>query len=121
MANEIALAGGLTVAKNSAQISMSGSKTVDMAGNPFISNIQIIGTTSEQLVFGDVTAPGYLFLKNLDTTNYCMVSLVSPVVSATAFCTLKAGEFLVLPTRQTTVYAIANSAPVNVQVGLSSV
>lgn len=120
MANEILTRATLNVTKNNAAISMDGTKQMDMAGNTFIGNVQTVGLTTEALLLGDVSSMGYLFLKNLDATNFCMFSLVSPAASGGAFCTLKAGEFAVIPTRQTTIYAIADTAPVNVQVGACS-
>lgn len=87
------------------------------AGTNNIGNVQNIGTTTEALVFGDVTTIGYMFLKNLDATNYVEFDLNTPV-STTAFCKLLPGECAFIPTRQTTIYGKSNTAAVDVMVVL---
>lgn len=117
MANEITLTAGLSIIKNGASVSgaISGLR-ISQTGNNSIGNIQNVGTTTEQLSFGDVTTPGYLFVKNLDATNFVLVSLATPAISGTSFAKLLPGEAFVIPTRQTTVYAIADTAACDVLV-----
>ncbi len=47
-----------------------GQIDVDQAAIGRYGGVQIIGTTEEILDFGDVSTAGYLFLRNLDATNY---------------------------------------------------
>lgn len=96
-------------------ITGTGSGTITQAGTDNIGSVQNIGTSTEALVIGDVTTIGYLFLKNLDATNYVEISLTSPV-GAEAFIKLLAGECAFLPTRQTTIYGKANTAAVDLLV-----
>jgi len=93
-------------------INGTGSFNVTQAGTDNIGNVQNIGTSTEALVLGDVTTIGYLFLKNQDATNYVEISLTNPV-GAEAFIKLLAGESAFIPTRQTTIYAKANTAAVD--------
>jgi hypothetical protein len=93
----------------------AGSISAIQAGTNNIGNVQNIGATTEALTFGDVTTIGYLFLHNLDATNYVEFDLNTPV-AGTAFCKLLPGECAFIPTRQTTIYAKANAAAVDVDV-----
>jgi hypothetical protein len=116
MANEIVLTGGLNVTKSGVTVSANGSKTIDMSGDQLLGNVQIIGTVTEALSFVDVVTIGYVYVKNLDTTNFIEIGLVTAVTSGNALITLKAGEFAVFPTRQTVIYAKADTAPCNLQI-----
>jgi hypothetical protein len=102
--------GGTVVVKG------SGSETATQSGAQLLSNVQIIGTTTEALLLGDVTTIGWLYLENLDSTNFVRVGLATPVTSGDAFLTIPAGQFALVPTRQTTIYAIADTANVNLRV-----
>lgn len=116
MANEITLSASLSIVKSGVSIAGTVSGlAVTQAGDQSIGNVQNIGTSSEALTIGDVTTIGYLFLKNLDATNYVEFDLNNPV-STTAFCKLLPGEGALIPTRQTTIYGKANTAAVNVHV-----
>lgn len=117
MANEISISAQLTLNKSGITlIGQVGSLSITQAGAQNISNTQAIGTTTEQLSLVDVATPGYLFVKNLDATNFVLVSLVTPAVSGTSFSKLLPGEAFLLPTRQTVIYAIADTASCNLQV-----
>lgn len=110
MSNTITISVSAAVALASGgSISGSGGNTITQAGTNNIGNVQNIGATTEQLVYGDVTTIGYLFIKNLDATNYIEFDLNTPV-STTAFCRLLPGESAFIPTRQTTIYGKANTA-----------
>ena len=116
MANEITLTAALSVVKSGVSISgQVNSKSITQAGDQSLGNVQIIGTSTEALTLGDVVTIGYLYLKNLDSTNFVEFDLNTPV-AGTAFCKLLAGEAAVIPTRQTTIYAKADTANVNVNV-----
>jgi hypothetical protein len=89
-----------------------------MAGDQMISNVQIIGTSSEALVLGDVTTVGYVYLKNLDPTNFVSVSVITPAVASTSFCKLLPGDMTIIKAVGTspTLTAIADTGSVNLQV-----
>jgi hypothetical protein len=116
MANEIQISAALTINRSGATFTGTGSSSITQAGSPNIANTQVIGTSTEALVIGDVTAVGYLFLKNLDASNRIDISLATPVVANAAFCTLLPGECALIPTRLETIYALADSAPANLLV-----
>lgn len=116
MANEITIAATLSIARNGATLVGSGNFNIDQVGLASASNVQAIGTTTEALDIGDITAIGFLFVKNLDATNYVELGLVTPVSAADAFITLRPNEFALVPTRLEAIYAKANTAPVNLLV-----
>lgn len=116
MANEITLNAGATCTKSGVSISASASASISQSGAQNISNVQIIGATTEAITLGDVATIGYLFVKNLDATNFVTIGLATPVTSGDASIHLLPGEFALIPTRQATWYALADTAPVNLQV-----
>lgn len=110
MSNTISLSISASVAlSGGGAITGSGSNSITQSGTDNIGNVQNIGTTTEALVLGDVTTIGYLFVKNLDATNYVEFDLNTPV-AGTAFAKLLPGESMLVPTRQTTIYGKANTA-----------
>lgn len=114
MANEIQASCSLSASKGGASVSVTGSINPTMAGDQMIQNVQIIGTSSEALVLGDVTTIGFLLVKNLDSTNYVEVD------SATTFDNwpqkILAGEAILLKPQTATLYGKANTAACNVQI-----
>lgn len=117
MANETTIVAQLTCTKSGVTVSGNpGSKVITMAGDQLFSNVQEIGTTTEQISLGEIATPGYVWLKNNDDTNFVEIDLNTPVASGTAFVTLLPGEFCLLPTRMTTIYAKADTAAVNLAV-----
>jgi hypothetical protein len=121
MANEIQLSASLTVNRNGATFTGLGSSNITQNNTPSLANTQIIDwVTSEALLIGDVSMIGYLFVKNLDASNYIELSLATPVLPAAAFVTLLPGECALIPTRLEVIYAKANAAPANLLVVAAS-
>jgi hypothetical protein len=121
MANTVTFSGVVNWANGTTaggSISASSSNSVTQSGSTAAVNVQAIGTTTEALVVAaDSVMPGYLFLKNLDATNFVNIDLNTPVVAgSTAFCKLRAGEWAFIPTSRTTIYALADTATVNLQI-----
>lgn len=114
MANEIQFSASLQVA-NGTTVSLNASASATMAGADFIAGTQAIGTTTEAITLGDVATPGYIMIKNTDATNFVQIGLATPVTAGDAFAKLLPGEFCLVPTRQTVIYALADTAPVNIQ------
>ena len=115
MANEINVSCSLSSSKNGAAISSGQfTKTADMTGDQMITNVQIVGTAAEALNLGDVSTIGYTLFKNMDATNYVDISLIND--GSTPFCTLKPGDVSLIKLSTATVYAKANTAPVNLLV-----
>jgi hypothetical protein len=116
MANEISISASLTWTKSGATISGASSSTITQVEENVLGNVQIIGTDSETIKFGDVTTPGYLFFRNRDTTNFVQIGIAEIASAANAVITLKAGEGAILPTRLTGWHAKADTAPINLLV-----
>ena len=87
-----------------------------MSGDQMISNVQIIGTSSESVLLGDVTTIGYVYLRNMDATNFVSISALATAVAGTSFCKLLAGDACIFKAVSTQLTAIADTAPVNLQV-----
>ena len=81
---------------------------VDVSGDNYICNVQNIGTSEEALTLGDVSAGGFMFLQNLDATNYVEIR---PAQGVADLIKMKAGEpALFRLTGDASPYAIANTA-----------
>lgn len=104
-------------------ITASGSKATTQVGTTAAQFVQIIGTTTEVLVFpSDSVPPGRIFLKNLDPTNFISVDLNTPVVpGSTAFLKIFPGEEQRITTLRTTIYALADTSPCNLQITIAPV
>jgi hypothetical protein len=115
MSAEITVTTGLASTKNGATIS-SGTKTSshDQSGDQGIGNIQIVGTSWEALVLGDVSSIGFVRLLNLDATNYVEVALAND--NSQVFAKMKAGEAALFRASTATMYVRANTAACNVHV-----
>jgi hypothetical protein len=86
MANEVMLQALLRCAKGGAVSGISfGPATFTMSGNAVQEGVQVVGTTEEALILGDVTSPGWLFLRNLDPTNFVTMRAI---VTGTPFLRL---------------------------------
>ncbi len=122
MAKEITIGTTLNANKNGASLNRNDSTQIDMAGSTFIQNVQTISasTGTVTLDMGSVTSPGFVRLKNVDPTNFVCFSLTSGATASNAFCTLRPGEHALIPTRQTNIYARADTAAVNVEVMVAS-
>ena len=115
MANEIIASASLGSSKNGANISANATKTADMAGDQMIGTVQIIGTAAEAISLGDVSTIGYIFLKNMDATNFVQIALDSGVSTA-IFAKLLAGDITLVKAATATLYAKADTANVNLLV-----
>lgn len=96
-------------------IALTVQASKDMAGEQGTQNVQIVGTSTEAIDVGDVSTIGYVLLKNLDSTNYVEVALATPATTQ-IFTKLRAGDIAIFPAATATMYAIANTAPVNLLV-----
>lgn len=120
MANEISITVAFSVNKDGTSISSAVSKQVTMSGSAKIANVQSIGTSSEALQIGDITDLGYLFLQNLDATNFIQLSLTTPVTAGNAFIKLLPGEPAFVPCRNETIYALADTGSCLLEVSACS-
>src|SRR5437667_12608132 len=111
MANKITITGGLKWTDGKDTIEAKVSISADQAGTNAIGSVQTIGVTVEPLALGDVSTIGYIAFKNKDDTNYVEIDNATPLGSPSAIKLLP-GEGVTIPTRLTTWYAKANTAPV---------
>jgi len=109
--NVITVNASLTVANgNFTARYTSGALQIDQViaggGAPGFVNI---GTSEETVSFGDITTPGYVFIRNLDDTNY--VTLGPDSTGMVAAIKLKAGEVALFRTDDSATWkAQANTA-----------
>lgn len=112
MANELTLVVAMTFSKGGAENQRSESIQVTVTGDAFTHEIQEIGTSEEEVAQGaEVGTPGYMFVKNLDSTNYIEIGSTSGVYDIK----LKAGEIALYRHNSATVYAKANTAACNLE------
>lgn len=117
MADELTLS-GLRIAftkTNCPSVAFNASSiTVDVAGTQVYDNVQSVGTAEEAILMGDVAAGGYMYVQNMDPTNF--VSL-RQATGAANFIKLLAGEWAIfrLSADATAPFAIADTAACNVR------
>lgn len=117
MANEIyfKLQGRYTPANSNTNPTAIGvvEKYINQTGVDHQAGTQSIGTTEESVSWSsDIGDEGYLFIRNLDTTNYVQLGFSTGVYGIR----LKAGEFALIRLEPgATLYAKANTATVNIQ------
>ena len=88
-------------------------KYITQTGVDHQAGTQSVGTTEETVSWiADIGDEGYIFLRNLDPTNYVQFGFSTGVYGMR----LKAGEFAVFRLEPgATLYARANTAAVNIQ------
>jgi len=112
MANELSVSARISFSKSNARVSRSDTELIDVTGSEFTHQVQVIGTTEEQIEQGaDVGTPGYLWIKNLDATNYVEIGSTTGVYDIK----LKAGEIALYRHNSATIYAKANTASCRVE------
>lgn len=115
MANEISLSFELRFAKGAARDGMPfGPATFTLTGTLHSHKQQVVGTTAEALDLGEITAGGFLAIKNLDATNYVQVR---GAAGQTPLARLRAGEGCVfrLDNAATAPTVQANTAAVTIE------
>lgn len=114
MASEIEVRGRLSFSKSGAAGGMDAAGTFTLTGTKYQRGRQNVGTSEEALILGDAAAGGWVFIKNLDATNY--VSLRS-ATGATDFIRINAGEFAMfrLHASSSAPFIIANTAAVEIE------
>jgi hypothetical protein len=112
MSNELKIIVSLNFSKGGAKANRAESIQVDVTGDAFTHEVQSVGTSEEELAQGaDLGTPGYIFIKNLDDTNYVEVGSTTGVYDIK----LKAGEVALYRHNSGTIYAKANTAACNVE------
>uniref|UniRef100_A0A6M3K0G2 Uncharacterized protein n=2 Tax=viral metagenome TaxID=1070528 RepID=A0A6M3K0G2_9ZZZZ len=112
MSGELTLRTSLSFNKSDAKVNRADGISVDVTGDAFTDGVQEIGTSEEEVVQGaDVGTPGYVWMKNLDATNYVEVGSTTGVYDIK----LKAKQIALWPHNSATIYAKANTAACNIQ------
>lgn len=90
MAAEITIRASLVFHKGSGMDGVDpGELSVTMTGSRYLHGRQSIGTSEEPLVLGEVPAGGWLWIRNLDATNYVVMK---GAAAAVALPRMRAGE-----------------------------
>jgi hypothetical protein len=110
MANELTLQFSMSFSKTgSASLDKrSGNASVTVTGTDVIMATQSIGTSAEDIALGDITTSGYMFVHNLDGTNYVEIGK-DDTGTFEAVVKLKAGEYGLFRLATTAPQAKANS------------
>lgn len=115
MANEITIAAKLAFAKGVLSDEMQQvAKTLDMTGVPYERRTMSVPTTAggTALPLGDVSTPGWCFIKNTDPTNYITVK---PAVAGVDTIKIKAGEIAMFRFAAAAPAVLANTAAVVIE------
>ena len=114
MANEISLSFRMGVTNGNydpGTISVSN-QLIDQAAAGAVEGIQNIGTSEETLGVGGLSTKGWIFMRNLDATNYIEAGFATTVYGIK----LEAGECAMFRTGgSATIYLKANTAACNLQ------
>lgn len=116
MANEITLTASVSLTNGNLKKSFApGTVQITQTTLGADDRVVSIGTTEEDLAFGDVATLGFLCVRNLDSTNYVQWGPKSAGVMV-AIGRLKPGEYAIIRIEPgVTIRAIANTAACKVQ------
>ena len=92
-----------------------GPVSIDVSGSTYLRQVQIVGTSKEAMLLGDVGTPGYVMLHNCDSANFVEVF---PNNTDAGLVKLKKGEWAVFRLDAAAPYLKADTAPVNVEIFL---
>lgn len=113
MANEITLSIALSFLKGGRKAEMlSLGQLLTMTGTDYVLGTQTIGTSAEAIAKNDIGTCGLIGIKNLDATNYVTIRDGSGGADVVK---VKPGEVQVFRLATNSPYAIANSAPVEIE------
>lgn len=112
MSNELTVTMSIRFSKGGAKYQKTFTDTIDVTGDAFTSGVQAIGTSEEEVAQGaDLGTPGWVWIKNLDSTNYVEIGSTTGVYDIK----LLAGEGCLYRHNSATVYAKANTAACNIE------
>lgn len=111
MANELQISLNGSYAKNGATDLFNAAAQVTVTSNYISSGIASVGTVDETISLGDVSTVGFIFLKNLDDTNFVEIGSDGSSYPLK----LKAGEALLTRWNAAAIHAKADTATVNLQ------
>ena len=115
MSKEITLNTSLTITKGTLSDSTRDRYQTDLTGSKYAAGVVSVGTSTHQaLATTTITTPGFLYVKNLDATNYIQVGADSSGTFV-PYTKLKAGESFVFRPATSALYAKANTAAAQLQ------
>lgn len=115
MAGELYTTTRLRFRKGDISVDKTSAVTGDVAGNAYSAGVQEIPTTSggTAISIGSaVGTKGMAFFRNLDDENYVELGVQDGSMNFIAFAKLKAGQAALVPLASSTIYALANTAAV---------
>jgi len=115
MANEITLQFNIKVSKNGAVSQINPSvRQIDQAGKTQYKNIQVIGTSAEEILLGDVSAARFLVLRSIRSDNP-NISIYQDSGGTNLVGILAGEDVMVVPTASV-LYAKAASATADLEI-----
>ena len=107
MSDELALTARLSFNKGGASVTRAVNITVDVTGEAYTSNVQLVTTASEVEILqgAGLGQPGYIIAKNLHATNYVEIGATTGVYTIK----ILAGETAMWRHDSTTIFAIAHT------------
>ena len=117
MANELSITGPVIsfTKANVPSVNVTVSTiTPTVAGTQIMDNVQNVGITEEAILLGDVAPGGYVFIQNMDATNFVSIRQAT---GAANFMKLLAGEWAIfrMSVDTTAPFAIADTGACNVR------
>ena len=114
MANEITVTTSVKVVNGSVSETLSDSaSTFDQTGTRFIKGVQEVGfAAAEALDMGDLTDPGWCYMRNLDAANYVSVFAAT---GETEMIRILAGEHMAFRMVATAPFVQADTAAVDLE------
>lgn len=113
-ANELNLNTTFTFNKNGSTLQRSVSVNVTVSGNVTQYGVQTIGTSDETIPLGDIGTIGYVYLKNLDVTNFTTAG----TDGSNYQIKLKAGETALFRLNGAALHMKSNTAGCKVEYGI---
>lgn len=109
MANEISTSISVTVSLSGQIATGTVTGLSDASNNAFMGNEQLIGTSAETIFLGDIgSAPVFLFVRNMDATNFVTVDSVNTLVNFPQV--IMPGKAIYLFPQTGTIYCKADTA-----------
>jgi len=118
MADELTVTAGLSYVNTGVSMSFTGTDKVTIAANFALRSLITVTVAGMALPLGGVTTPGYVLIKNTDTTNYVVVGNSGDTLPIQ----IKAGELALFRwAAGITPYVISNGGNVVIDYMLISV
>lgn len=113
MANEATVTTSLQFKKGSVDLTLNdAASTFDVSGTKYVRGVQNVGTSEEALDMGDITSPGWCYMRNLDSSNFVQIRAAT---GDTAFMRLNAGEHACFRLVATAPFAIADTSALDLE------